>query len=80
MSSEWMENFQCIPKCIVGDMAFTNGDAQTLYIHHGIHFIATGPRTPWPNRAKSAVRLFRRTFDILSTAKLDPTLPTRYIF
>ena len=35
----------------------------------------TCPRTPWPNRAETAVRLFKRTFTILSKAVgEDPSL------
>ncbi len=72
---EWFDNFQCVPKSMVADMAFANGDMERFYAYWGIRFLATGPRTPWPNRAEAAVRLFKRTFHLLATAKMDPTLP-----
>ena len=35
----------------------------------------TGPRTPWPNRAETANRLFKRQFLVMKAhVKLDPTL------
>ena len=30
-----------------------------------------GPRTPWPNRAETAVRLFKRTWSIMAKALAD---------
>ncbi len=63
---EWMDHNQCIPRVIVSDMAFTTVPFVTFYAYHGIRNIATGPRTPWPNRAESAVRLFKRMFAVLA--------------
>ena len=65
---EWMDNFQCVPKCMVADMAFATKDLDRFYRHWGIHLVTLGPRTPWPNRAESAVRLFKRMFNLLVTA------------
>ena len=59
---EWMDNFQCVPRCLVSDMGFVSTMMDKFYRHWGIHHLATGPRTPWPNRAEAAVRLFKRTF------------------
>ncbi len=72
---DWMDNNQCVPTCVVADMAFANGDMDRFYRHWNIRFLPTGPRTPWPNRAESAVRLFKRMYHLLSNANLDPTLP-----
>jgi hypothetical protein len=63
---EWIEHHNCSPKALVGDMAFMGPVYQTFYRFHNIRTIPTGPRTPWPNRAETAVRLFKRTFEILS--------------
>ena len=72
---EWMEHHSCVPKALVADMAFMGPVYQTFYRLHNIRTIPTGPRTPWPNRAETAVRLFKRTFGILSSAVgEDPTL------
>ena len=72
---EWMEHHSCVPKALVADMAFMGPVYQTFYRFHNIRAIPTGPRTPWPNRAETAVRLFKRTFGILSSAVgEDPTL------
>ena len=72
---EWMDNYQCWPQTIVGDMAFMGEHWQRFYNHRGIKPIALGPRTPWPNRAETAVRLFKRQLTILvQDALADPTL------
>ena len=63
---EWMDNFQCCPKTLVSDMAFQHPDFQKFYRYHGIKPIATGPRTPWPNRAETAVRLFKRQLALMT--------------
>ena len=54
-----------MPKAIVGDeVFFTN--FLTYYRTHGIKECSCGSRTPWPNRAESAVRLFKRQWQIMS--------------
>ena len=53
-------NHNCMPKAIVGDEAFFQEDFLTYYRTHGIKECPCGSRTPWPNRAESAVRLFKR--------------------
>ena len=71
----WMDNYQCRPKSIVGDMAFMGDRWQAFYSHYGIKPVPLGPRTPWPNRAETAVRLFKRQLVILANSALaDPTL------
>jgi hypothetical protein len=48
-----------------------------FYRTHGIKVMPTGPRTPWPNRAESAARLFKRMFTLLvKEAQLDPKTAT----
>ena len=81
---EWMENFSCVPKSICADMAFQTPEFKRFFTFHNINPIATGPRTPWPNRAETAVRLFKKTFKILvkslknlpSESRLSGTLPS----
>ena len=62
----WMDSHQCKPKNVVADQAFMGTAFRKFYTHHGINPVPLGPRTPWPNRAESAVRLFKRTFKVLS--------------
>ena len=62
----WTDEHNCMPKAIVGDEAFFREDFLTYYRTHGIKECPCGPRTPWPNRAESAVRLFKRQWQIMS--------------
>ena len=43
----------------------------SYYKFHGITPYPCGPRTPWPNRAETAVRLFKRTWSIMAKALAD---------
>jgi hypothetical protein len=63
---DWMDEHQCVPKMIVADMAFSGGPFLRFYQHHNIQPMFLGPRTPWPNRAETAVHLFKRLFLILA--------------
>ena len=65
---EWMDNFQCKPKYLVSDMAFMTPEFRSFYSLHKITAIPTGPRTPWPNRAETGVRLFKAQFRIMCQA------------
>ena len=56
----WTDENNCMPKAIVGDEAFFQEDFLTYHRTHGIKECPCGSRTPWPNRAESAVRLFNR--------------------
>ena len=40
-------------------MAFHTASFEQFYRFHGIKPLATGPRTPWPNRSETAVCLFK---------------------
>ena len=62
----WTDEQNCMPKAIVGDEAFFQEDFLTYYRTHGIKECPCGSRTPWPNRAESAVRLFKRQWQIMS--------------
>ena len=62
----WTGEHNCMPKAIVGDEAFFREDFLTYYRTHGIKECPCGSRTPWPNRAESAVRLFKRQWQIMS--------------
>ena len=51
-------------KCVVGDSYFdptlSEGIAfRRFFDYQGMRFIGLGPHTPWPNRAESAVKLFK---------------------
>jgi hypothetical protein len=70
----WMDHHQCCPKALCSDMAFNTPPFQRFYAFHKIRPIPTGPRTPWPNRAESAVRLFKKQFAIMVRLTSDPTL------
>jgi len=74
---ECMDNFQCCPKALVSDMAFQRPDFQRFCRYHGIKPTATGPRTPWPNRAErassSTVQKATRTHDTIYGAE-EPSL------
>ena len=43
---EWIDNFQCVPKAVVADMAFHTQSFERFYRFHGMRPIPTGPRTP----------------------------------
>ena len=62
----WADEKHCMPKAVVGDEAFFQEDFLTYYRTHGIKECPCGSRTPWPNRAESAVRLFKRQWQIMS--------------
>ena len=55
----WTDENHCMPKAIVSDEAFFQEDFLTYYRTHGIKECPCGSRTPGPNRAESAVRLFK---------------------
>ena len=65
---QWTEENNCVPKGIVGDQAFFTPQFMSYYKFHGITPYPCGPRTPWPNRAETAVRLFKRTWSIMAKA------------
>ena len=62
----WNEQNNCIPKAIVGDEAFFSDEFLEYYKFHGIKDLPCGPRTPWPNRAETAVRLFKKQWTIVA--------------
>ena len=62
----WNEQNNRIPKAIVGDEAFSSEEFLEYYKFHGIKDLPCGPRTPWPNRAETAVRLFKKQWTIMA--------------
>ena len=60
-----MTNLHATPKTIVGDMAFHTPIFSKWYSFHGIKPMCTGPYTPWPNRAETAIRLFKQAMNIM---------------
>ena len=63
---DWMDQYQCRPRGILADMAFSHPTFERFYRFHGIRFYSTGPRTPWPNRTETAIRLFKRQYQLLT--------------
>ena len=68
---QWTEENNCVPKGIVGVQAFFNDQFMAYYKFHGVSPYPCGPRTPWPNRAQTAVHLYKRTFSIIAKALAD---------
>jgi hypothetical protein len=56
----WCDTHSCRPKTIRGDSAFFQPHFQKWNRYEGIEELPSGPETPWPNRAASAVRLFKK--------------------
>ena len=73
----WTDENNCMPKAIVGDEAFFREDFLTYYRTHGIRECPCGSRTPWPNRAETAVRLFKRQWQLMSKGLEDDRLIQR---
>ena len=67
----WTDENNCMPKAIVGDEAFFSEDFLTYYRTHGIKECPCGARTPWPNRAETAVRLFKRQWQLMTKSLED---------
>ena len=67
----WIEENNCMPKGIVGDQAFFQDMFMDFYKFHGITPYPCGPRTPWPNRAETAVRLFKRAWVYMAKSLED---------
>ena len=65
---KWNEQNNCTPKAIVGDEAFFSEEFLEHYKFHGIKALPCGPRTPWPNRAETAVRLFKKQWTLMATS------------
>ena len=62
----WSDENNCMPKAIVGDDAFFQEDFLTYYRTHGFKECPCGSRTPWPNRTETAVRLFKRQWQLMT--------------
>ena len=72
---EWMHVHSCKPRWVVADMAFFTPSWMTFWKTHGVKTMPTGRATPWPNRAETAVRLFKRQYEkMLTDASTHPTL------
>ena len=74
---DWMDQYQCRPRGILADIAFSHPTFERFYRFHGIRFYSTGPRTPWPNRAETAIRLSKRQYQFLTQFLQEaPTIPS----
>ena len=62
----WNEQNNCIPMAIVGDEAFCSDEFNEYCKFHGIKGLPCGPRTPWPNGAEAAARLFKRQWPLMT--------------
>ena len=62
---EWMHIHSCKPKWVVADMAFFTPSWMTFWTTHGVKTMPTGRATPWPKRAETAARLFKRQYEKL---------------
>ena len=58
-------------KAIVGDEAFFQEDFLTYYRTHVIRECPSRSRTPWPSRAETAVRLFKKQWQLMSKSFED---------
>ena len=67
----WIEEYSCMPKGIVGDQALFQDMFIDFYKFHGSTPYPCGPRTPWPNRAETAVRLFKRAWVYMAKSLED---------
>ena len=56
---EWMDNHNIHPKAICGDDHFRKAKFNEFYTFNNIKPVPLGPWTSWPNRAETAVRLFK---------------------
>ena len=61
----WTVDNNCVPKRVVGDTAFFTPDFEKCYKRPNIAQYPCGPRSAWPNRAETAVRLFKKTWALL---------------
>ena len=67
-----MPTHSCKLKRVVADMAFFT---PSFWKTHGVKTMPTGRATPWPNRAETAVRLFKRQYEkLLLDASVRPML------
>ena len=63
------------PKWVVADMAFFTPSWMTFWKTHGVKTMPTSRASPWPNRAETAMRLFKRQYEkLLMGASVNPTL------
>ena len=72
---EYFDTYQLNPRALVGDQAFMGEDFERFYNRHDIRPLATGPGTPWPNRAESAVRLLKNQIKLMLESIHDGTAP-----
>jgi len=57
---EFMHHYQDKPKRMVADSVFVSEGWQRFFSTHDVRPIPLGPYTPWPNRAKAFVRVFKK--------------------
>ncbi len=57
---EFFHHNYVVPKNICADHKFMGPAWEDFYNSHNINPIALGPKTPWPNRAEAAIRLYKR--------------------
>ena len=78
---EFMFHNHVTPKTICADHKFMTKTWEAFYNHKNINPIALGPKTPWPNRAEAAVRLYKTTLKrTVSELKSKVSLENIYNF
>ena len=70
---DYLENYQLQPKYVVADRAFMTPEWERLYQRLDIRPITLGPMTPWPNRAETANRLFKKQVNLMVGSLHDGT-------
>ena len=71
---EYVSTYRIQPRYVVGDAAFMGPDWEQYYQHFDIRPITLGAMTPWPNRAETAVRLFKRQVSLMLRAIQERTV------
>ena len=70
---EYLENYQLQPRYVVADRAFMTPAWEHVYQRLDIRPITLGPMTPWPNRAETANRLFKKQGNLMIGSLHDGT-------
>ena len=66
-------------KGIIGDQVFFSDPFIDFYRFYDISPYPRGPRTPWPSRAETVVRLFKRAWVHMAKALTDEGYADRVI-
>ena len=70
---DYLENYQLQPKYVIADRAFMSPASERMYQRLDMRPITLGPMTPWPNRAETANRLFKKQVSLMMSSLHDGT-------